>query len=185
MKTRPPVLLAMCVAFACAANLPAQIITTFGNSATNGGNWTYTPATSTISGTEGLGDLIFGTPITMNLGANRSLQLTGNATVAPAGSFTISLVDNIGNTAIAQYTWAQFVGGATANKPIQFSTFDFGNVASWSLDSGGSLQSVNASFSQLLAVVPEPSAYAACFAAFLGLWIVRREIRRRRVATAA
>lgn len=40
-----------------AASARAQLITTFGNAAENGGSWTYAPATSMISGTEGFGTL--------------------------------------------------------------------------------------------------------------------------------
>jgi hypothetical protein len=173
-------LFAAFVLLACAAGLQAQTLTTFGNTATNGGSWTYTPATSTISGTEGPGDLIFGTPLTSSIGANRYLQLTGNATTAPAGSFTITLEDNASHFASVHYAWTDFTGGATLAHPIEFTTFNFTNITAWSLDSGSSLQAVNASFSQMMAVaVPEPSLYAVCAAGFLVMWIIRREVRKR------
>jgi hypothetical protein len=175
----PAAIFALLVA---APGLRAQLLTNFGNNATDGGSWTYTPGTSTISGTEGIGDSIFGTPLNFNLGANRFLQLSGNASTAPAGSFTITIEDNLGHTAIAHYVWTQFVGGSTQNKPIEFTTFNFNNVVGWSLDSGGSLESVVASFSQLRAVaVPESSAWAACTAGLLAAWIGRRELRKRRL----
>jgi hypothetical protein len=136
----------------------AVLITNFGFDATNGGSWTYTPATSTISGTEGPGDLIFGTPANLDLGSDRWISLSGNATTAPAGSFTITLEDNIGQTATAEFQWTQFTGGSTRTQALSYTSFDFAHVVGWSLDSGASFQAVNASFSQLTVVtVPEPS----------------------------
>jgi hypothetical protein len=138
----------------------AQLITTFGSSATNGGfTWDYDPNTSTISGTEGFGDLIYGTPETTSLlGSSVYISLTGSATVIPAGSFNIVLEDSSANLASATFLWSSFGSGPqTVQAALVFTTFDFSDVAGWALVSGASLQPVDASFSQMSAV-PEPSA---------------------------
>jgi hypothetical protein len=160
-----------------AAGLQAQTLTLFGNTATKSGTWTYTPATSTISGFEDPGNLIFGSPQTIDIGSNRYLQLTGNATTAPAGSFTITLEDNADHLATALFSWSEFTGDATLTMPIEFTTFNFSNITGWSLDSGGTGQPVNASFSQLSAVsaVPEPATWLLAAIGFL-VWGIRRRL---------
>jgi hypothetical protein len=151
--------------FACvSASQAAVVITNFGATASSGGSWTYTPGTSTISGTEGPGDLIFGVPNNLNIAGNIYIQLTGTVITAPAGSFTVTLEDTSFNQAIATFQWSSFTGGGpvTVVKPLVFTTFDFTSLGQWSLDSGGSFQPVNASFSTMSATtaVPEPSTYA-------------------------
>lgn len=159
----------------------AQLITTFGTSAENGGfTWNYDSSTSTISGTEGFGDLLYGSPENASLlGGNIYISLTGSATVIPAGSFNVTLEDSLGNIATATFLWSSFASGPqTIQAALSYTTFNFEEVAFWNLVSGASLQPVNASFSQMSAVaVPEPSAFvlvggAALF--FVG--------RRRRIA---
>ena len=152
----------------------AQLITTFGSSAENGGSWNYNPGTSTISGTEGFGDLLYGRPENASiLTGNTYISLTGSATTAPAGVFYVTLEDIDGNIATATFLWSSFTGGLqTVQAALSYTTFDFTEVTFWNLVSGASLQTVNASFSQVSAVaVPEPSAFllvggtAFCFVA--------------------
>jgi hypothetical protein len=158
------------------ASANAQILTSFGASASNGGTWSYNSVTSTISGTESSGDLIYGTPNFSAYSGALSLQLTANATTAPTGTFTITLEDNSANLAVATYSWADFIGGATKTSAFSFGTFNFGNIVGWTLDSGGSSQAINVSLSNATAVVPEPATWA--FLAF-GLTTVM-VLRRRR-----
>lgn len=153
----------------------AQLITTFGSSAENGGSWNYDPNTSTISGTEGFGDLLYGSPDNASLLAgNTYISLTGYATTIPAGVFYVTLEDADGNSAIATFLWSSFAAGPqTVLAELSYTTFDFNEVTFWNLVSGSSLQTVNASFSQMsaAAAVPEPSALllvggtAFCFVA--------------------
>jgi len=153
----------------------AQLITTFGLSAENGGSWSYDPNTSTISGTEGFGDLLYGSPENASLlTGNTYISLTGIATTIPAGVFYVTLEDSSGNIATATFLWSSFAAGPqTVQAELNYTTFDFSEVTIWNLVSGSSLQSVNASFSQMSAVaaVPEPSALllvggaAFCFVA--------------------
>lgn len=163
-----------------AATANAQLITTFGNSAENGGfTWNYDPVTSTISGTEGFGDLIFGAPDnTAFLPGNFSISLTGSATVIPAGSFNIVLEDSSANLAVATFQWSEFGGGIqTAEQVLSFTTFDFNDIVGWALISGGSLQQVEASFSEMSAV-PEPSSAMLLAGAVAGLALRRGRNRR-------
>ena len=143
-----------------AVSARAQLITTFGDSAINGGfTWSYDSSTSTISGTEGFGDVIYGSPQTaVLLAGSTSISLTGSASVVPAGSFNVVLEDSSTNLATATFLWSSFASGPqTVGAALIYTTFNFSDVVGWSLVSGASLQPVNASFSQMSAV-PEPSA---------------------------
>lgn len=177
--TRRPrlwLLVLACACFPLAA--PAQVIVTvFGNSAFVDGTWTYNPSTSTISGVESVGNSIYGLSQSLDLGAPIALALTGTATTAPAGSFTATIEDNTGKVATALYFWSTFVGGATRTEPFNFveTGFNFSNVLGWSLDSGGSTQAVNASFSRLSAVpVPEPAVLFLLWAGLIAAWAAPR-----------
>lgn len=163
-----------------AVSARAQLITTFGNSAANGGfTWDYDPVTSTISGTEGTGDLIYGSPEVASLSESSvSISLTGSASVIPFGSFNVILEDASANLAAAEFLWSSFAGGwQTVQASLVFTTFDFANVVGWVLVSGASSQPVNASFSQMSAV-PEPSALLLATGASI-LMLARRRGRFR------
>ncbi len=141
-----------------------QMITNFGANATNGGTWTYTPGTSTISGTEGFGDLIFGAPLSLDISGATGLSLTANAATAPTGAFFIIIEDSVFAQASAIFTWSDFTGGNTVQATFSTVTpgFNFSNLSGWSLVSGASLQPINVSVNSLSAVaVPEPSSTAA------------------------
>lgn len=163
-----------------AASARAQLITTFGSSAENAGNWIYTPETSTISGNEGLGDVIYGTPEnTSFLSGSSFISLTGSVVIAPSGSFHIVLEDSLGNLAGAIFFWSSFTGGMTTiQQQLSYTTFNFDDVVGWALVSGAGLipEPVEASFSEMSAV-PEPSAFTVIGLA--GILIAAR--RRRRV----
>lgn len=177
----PKLTLVLVATLATLASAGAQLITTFGNTAENGGFWNYNPATSTITGTEGFGDLIFGAPANASLlTGNTYISLTGSAVTAPAGSFSVVLEDGEGNLAAAGFLWSAFSSGPqTVQAQLSFSTFDFDNVVGWSLVSGGSLQPVDASFSQMSAVsaVPEPSVVML---AAVGVSVIALRRRARR-----
>jgi hypothetical protein len=180
-----PPLLATIVVLSGLSSLHAQVISNFGNTATKFGTWTYTSGTSVLSGTETGGDSLFGAPLFTSINAASQLRLTANASVAPAGVFTITLEDNTGKTATAQFIWSEFVGGSTQTEPFYAVSpgFSYANLVGWSLESGGSSQPINTSLTQLSAVVvPEPSTYALGAGLLLGLCIVRREVRKRRIA---
>jgi uncharacterized protein (TIGR02597 family) len=158
-------------------SLATIVITDFGATATKFGGWTYTPATSTISGTEGLADSLFGATQTPNLDTPVALRLAATATTAPSGSFVITIEDNVGKIATSQFLWSEFVGGSTQTK--SFTTvdagFNFTNVVGWSLDSGGSVQPINVSFSQLSAVpIPEPASVLLLVGGLLVVWSATR-----------
>ncbi len=162
-----------------AAHAQVFVITNFGDSATNDGTWFYDPVTSTISGLDSNGSFIFGTSQTVDLSTDRVVQLTANATTVPAGAatFTITLTDSDDNTAVATFNWSSFSGSSTTvAKPLDYGTFDFSHVSSWSLDSGNSGSMVNISFSQLsaAAAVPEQSTCLLLNCGASVLWLGSR-----------
>lgn len=153
----------------------AQIITNFGTNAQNGGAWTYNSGSSTITGTESLGDLLFGGTSFLNYSGAIQFSLTATATTAPTGSFNLSLEDNTGKVASASFFWSDFTGGATVNAPILFqSGFALNNVVGWSLDSGGSGQAINVTLSSASAVIPEPTTMALFAASLTAVMVLRR-----------
>jgi hypothetical protein len=158
------------------------LISSFGGSASSSAGWTYTPGTSTLSGTEGIGEVLFGAPANADISGNTFLRLTANAATAPAGSFTITLEDISSNTVGATFTWGSFLGGATNTQALVGGAFNYSNIVGWTLDSGGSGQALNVSFSDLSAVtaVPEPSTFAFLIAAGIGSFVA---YRRRQTAS--
>lgn len=168
-----------------APSLHAQLLSIFGNSVSSDGTWSYNSGTSTLTGTETVGNSLFGTPLASSISLGRQIRLTANVTVAPAGSFTITLEDNTGKVATALYQWTLFLGGAAQARPLNFiqSGFNFGSINGISLDSGGSGQALNVTLNEIRAVVPvpEPSTCAVGVAALLALGVLRRELGKRRV----
>jgi len=170
---------ALALLFGLLATAQAQVITNFGSTAfTDDTGWTWTPGTSTLTGTEGAGFLLYGTPFTANLTGATSLSITANATTAPSAGFNFVLEDNTGKTATALYSWLAFQGGTTTISSVlnAQSGFSFANVTSWNLVSGGSGSSINVALSSVaVSAVPEPATYAALFGlASLGFCIMRK-----------
>jgi hypothetical protein len=102
-KIMPQLLVVFSILVVSSQILPGQIITNFGSNANNGGGWTYTSGTSTITGTEGLGDLLFGTPLSLSYSGATHFSLTANVSTAPTGTFSFSLEDNTGKVASASF----------------------------------------------------------------------------------
>jgi hypothetical protein len=171
-------------------------LSTFGSSM-EGDVWTWTAATSTISGNDTGGALLFtaaspsfdpGLNFTTlnNYGgnpANLRLLLTGFVTTSPGGAFTISLEDNLGNVSATPFTWGSFgVSSSTVTNAVSVVTpFNWNNVVGLTLDAGGTGNAVNATFTSLsVTAVPEPSTYALL--AMSGLALGGYAMRRRRRA---
>jgi hypothetical protein len=180
------------LALACPADAVTAIdLSSFGSSV-EGDAWTWTPATSTISGSDAGGALLFPSsfsPVdftTLNNyagnPANLLLTLTGFVTTSPGGAFTISLEDGLGNVSATPFLWSAFTttSSTVTNSVTLVSGFQWNNVVGWTLDAGGTGNAVNATYTSLQATaVPEPSTYAllAMGGVALGGYIVRR--RRR------
>lgn len=171
-------------------------LSTFGSSM-EGDGWTWTSATSTISGTDTGGALLFTTASPSfdpglnfttldNYGGNPSnlrLLLTGLVTTSPGGAFTISLEDNLGNISATPFTWSSFgLTSSIVTNPVTVVTpFNWNNVVGLTLDAGGTGNAVNATFTSLsVTAVPEPSTYALL--ALSGLALGGYAMRRRRRA---
>jgi len=157
----------------------AQIITNFGTAAGDDGLWSYNPVTSTISGTETLGAVLFGTSENISLAGSSGVELTLNVATSPGGGFSVSIYDNVGLEALVDgFTWSAFSGGASITRSytnIQ-SGFNFNNVVDWNLNSGGSGNPMTATFDSI-AAVPEPSTWVLLAG---GLAIILLLRRRRR-----
>ncbi len=135
-------------------------LSTFGSSV-EGDAWTWTPATSTISGSDAGGALLFPSsfsPVdftTLNnyagKPANLLLTLTGFVTTSPGGAFTISLEDGLGNVSATPFLWSAFTTtSSTATVRVNpVSGFQWNNVVAWTLDAGGTGNAVNATFTKL------------------------------------
>lgn len=161
----------------------AQVITTFGTSVSDDGSgWTYTGATSSLSGSEASGAYLLNplAPLSLDLSGANGLSLTAKVTTDPFSNFTITLEDGTGKVAIADFDWTGFVGAnPTYTVVASFSTltsgFNFADVDYWTIDSGSSGNAIAASFTNLSAI-PEPSSFAllALGAGALGFMVRRR-----------
>ncbi len=178
MKTLNIALVTLALAACSVSSSFAQLITNFSD-AENGGGWTLTGAT--ITGTEGLGDLIYNAAdITLNATGTVGISITASVTTAPANGFKFSLFDATGvNEATASFDWASFTSGpATVVALFDFVSpgFNYGTVTTWNLIGGSSGSAINASLtSASLVPVPEPSTYAALSGiAVLGFVAYRR-----------
>ncbi len=181
------------LSLACPAVAVTSIdLSSFGSSV-EGDAWTWTPATSTVSGSDAAGAVLFPSSFSAvnltNLNnyagspANLRLTLTGFVTTSPGGAFTISLEDGLGNVSATPFLWSAFTTtSSTVTNPVTVvSGFQWNNVVAWTLDSGGTGNTVNATYTSLqVTAVPEPSTYALL--ALGGLALGGYAIRRRQRA---
>jgi len=161
----------------------AQLVTNFGTSAdTSGATWVYTSGTSSLSGTEAAGDLLFNTSVlALNLTGSSQIRITANVTTAPLAGFTFILQDGEGDEVNASFNWASFIGGATITS--NFSTnalFNYADVQGWNLFGGGSGTTIAATLTSATAV-PEPSTYALLALGLGSLVFLRMRSKRSSV----
>jgi hypothetical protein len=138
-------------------------------------DWTWTPATSNLSGTEAPGAVLFpnafsGADLTTldNYGGNPSnlqFNLTGFVTTPPPGAFSITLESTGGSLSVTPILWSSYgTTSSTFTTSVNSTTtpgFAWNNIIGWTIDSGGSGNPVNATFTSLtVTAVPEPSTYA-------------------------
>ncbi|TSA34756.1 MAG: hypothetical protein D4R65_05660 [Verrucomicrobiaceae bacterium] len=94
----------------------------FGPGVDPGNTWTYNETTSTVSGSNTSGNVLFGTfgPEVDFSGSNQiSLTATVNAPGAPDSSFLFTLVGQSGATASAVFSWTNFLTpGTTMTAPL-------------------------------------------------------------------
>jgi hypothetical protein len=165
---------------ASAALIP---ISNFGNSAFVDEGWTYNSGSSSLSGQEGLGNLIYGTPLTVDFTGIIAISLTANVTAgsAPANGFTFLLLDGQDDSVTAVFDWSQFIGGATVEANISANPlFDFANVTTWNLVGGSSNSPIAVTLTNVSGVtpVPEPSSYSTVAAlGAIGFAMLRRRAR--------
>jgi hypothetical protein len=197
MKNKTLSLLTLAVsALLCVSQTSSAVssinLSSFGASV-EGDTWTYNPATSTISGNDTGGAILFPssfTPVNLTTidnynGAptNLRITLTGLVTTSPGGAFTITLEDDLGRTSSTPFTWASWSTNSSTvtNAVTVVSPFNWDNVTAWTLDAGGTGNAVNATFTSLnVTAIPEPSTYALL--ALSGLALVGYMIRKRRCA---
>jgi hypothetical protein len=193
MKT-PKMMIALCATL-LVLNSSSQAVSSinlssFGSTVT-ADNLTYNPATSTITGVESAGGLLYPDPwspvdlTTLDNYAGPStllLNLTGLATAPTVGGFTITLEGGVGNYVATTFNWNSLnPSSSTVTVPVNTSLipggFQWNNIVGWTLDSGGSGNTVNATFTSLtVTAVPEPSTYAllSLAGAALGAYAIRR-----------
>lgn len=153
-----------------------QLISSFGPTVDDeGSGWTYNPSNSTLTGVETFGSYLTGEPLSTDYTGATGLLLIANVTTNPFSVFSITLEDNLGRVAVSNFTWADFIGGASIQSEfftIQ-SGFNFANVAGFTIDGGSSNNSINVTFTSLSAI-PEPSSYGVIFAFLTTLFLARR-----------
>jgi hypothetical protein len=178
---------------ACFESRAAINLTTFGADVDSFGDWTYTPATSTLSGDAADGDLLYpvnspdpGWDFASLLGPGQFLvfNLTGFVTTSPGGGFQITIEDGSANQTATAFSYSSF-GLTSSTVQVAVSTdstpgeFDWSNVVNFNLVNS-SIGTIDATFTNLeVAAVPEPSTYAllALSGVAFGGYIIRR--RRR------
>jgi len=151
--------------------IPSVNLSSFGSTVT-ADNLTYNPATSTITGAENPGGLLYPdpwTPVDLTTLDNYAgpssllLNLTGFATAPTVGGFTITLEGGAGNYVATTFNWNSLnPSSSTVTVPVNTSLipggFQWNNIVGWTLDSGGSGNAVNATFTSLTATaVPSPT----------------------------
>lgn len=161
----------------------AIVITTFGNDAIASSGWSYDSATSILSGSQGVGDVLYNaSPLSLNLSSVAasveliSLGLTGLLTTNPGGDFDVTLNDSEGLQARWIFSWGSFQTSSTvvtAGFSSAQTGFDLTSISEWNLGSNGSGDNVNATFTKLEAI-PEPSTGAMMLIGAAGLVALRR-----------
>jgi hypothetical protein len=167
-------------------------LTTFGSSM-EADLLTYNSATSTISGTEVLGGVLYPgsfSPVNLttldNYGGNPSnllLNLTGFATAPTTGGFSVTLEGGSGKYVATTFNWNSFTStSSTVSVPVNVagadSGFEWNNIVGFTWDSGGSGSAINATYTNLtVSAVPEPSTYALMALGGLVLFFM---VRRRK-----
>jgi hypothetical protein len=173
--------------FIASLSLSAQQITGFGNSS----DFTLTystfiantgAATSyTVTGPDNGSFLVgsFNAPI--SLGTPSALVLSATQSTALSSSFTIELLDSVGNSAVYSGNWAQFSAAVPTSSILTFSNYTGlgafnGTASSLVLSTGGIGSELTVSLNNLaVSAVPEPATYAALFGlGVLGLAVYRR-----------
>ena len=157
--------------------LPASAVnsidlTTFG-AEVEGLDWTWNQVTSNLSGPEAAGAVLYpisfaGADFTTLTDYNPAdpkfeFKFTGFVTTAPPGAFTITLEDNLANLSVTSFMWSSFGSSSSiVTNPITTPVgFNWANVVGWTLDSGGSGNTVNATFTQMsVTAVPSPTPAA-------------------------
>lgn len=141
-----------------------SVLSTFGSSVASDG-WSWSAATSTLSGTEAPGAVLYPESFAdTNLGllgnpGNLSLSLSGSVITAPPGFFSVTLEDKSGRLSVTRISWSSLGSiGSTVIVPISApADFDWGKVAGWTLDSGGSGEPLEATFTKLAVVAATPT----------------------------
>lgn len=161
----------------------ATLITTFGTQALSSGGWTYNSGTSTITGVEAGGALLYNSSsLSLDLSSETSdvgllqLNLTGLVPTKPFGVFNITLTDSEGVEARWDFDWSSFSSSSstlTANNAGAGSGFNLASIVDWNLNSGGSDDSINATFTRLEAI-PEPSSASLVLLGAVSLVALRR-----------
>ena len=171
--------LSLLASVASAALIP---ISNFGSTAFVDEGWVYNSVSSSLSGQEGLGNLIYGEPLSSDYTGITAISLTANVTAgsAPANGFTFLLLDGQDDSITAVFDWSQFIGGATVEASFTANpAFDFNNVIGWNLVGGSSNSNIAVTLTNVSAVaIPEPSSYSAVVAlGAIGYAMLRRRAR--------
>jgi len=166
------------------------VLTNFASTVASDGGWTYTSATSTLSGPQAAAAVLFPDPqpsefslLTVGSNSTLRLELTATVTTSPTGGFTISLEDFSGKQISTNFSWAAFGTGVSTPVTVALGSdpggFNYARVSNWNLNSGGNGNTMNVALTQLrVTAVPEPSTYALLAVGAVGLFL---SFRRRKV----